>query len=156
MENTVKNIHLLNLTPDQKERLEVGAKLYKRNANIVFKIIENNADELIIKVTQGKNAMEKYLSKNELIQRANSLMNSFSDAVNFNKIIVHPTPFQPHPASAITPEYLKIEFQKRNLRIKDVQLATGLETSNISAWLNHKREMSNITKAMFHFYLASI
>ncbi len=64
-------------------------------------------------------------------------------------------PYEDHAINIITPDYLKKELQRRSIRIKDVQIATGLETSSISAWVNGIRPMSNIVKAMFYFYLKS-
>ncbi len=155
MENIVKNIHLLNLTNGDRESLEFGAKLHKRHSGLTFKIVSATEERTTIRAVQNKNASEKYLDKNSLIEKTRTFFNSFSDKVKFENIIVHPVPYEDHAINIITPDYLKKELQKRGIRIKDVQIATGLETSSISAWVNGVRPMSNIVKAMFYFYLKS-
>jgi hypothetical protein len=153
MENIVKNIHLLNLSNEDRERLEFSAKLHKRHSSITFKIINFTDERTTIRAVQNKNALEKYLDKNSLIEKTRTFFNSFSDTIKFKNIIVHPVPYEDHAINTISPDYLKKELQKRGIRIKDVQIATGLETSSISAWVNGIRPMSNIVKAMFYFYL---
>ena len=155
MENSIKNIHLLHLENNNKELLELGAKLYKRHSNITFKVISFTDGKKIIRVVQGKNSTEKYLDKKSLIEKTKSFFNSFSDNIKFENIIVNAIVYEDHVINTITPDYLKKELQKRNIRIKDVQIATGLETSNISAWVNGTRPMSNIVRAMFYFLLKS-
>ncbi len=155
MENIVKNIHLLNLSNGDRERLEFDAKLHKRHSSITFKIISFTDERTTIRAVQNKNALEEYLDKNSLIEKTRTIFNSFSDTIKFQNIIVHPVPYEDHAINTISPDYLKKELQKRGIRIKDVQIATGLETSSISAWVNGIRPMSNIVKAMFYFYLKS-
>jgi hypothetical protein len=153
MENTVKNIRSLKLNDTDAERLEAGANLYKRHANITFKIIKFFDGVLTVQVKQEKNLRKKYLSKNELIGKANNLFNSFGKEFKPSGIIVHSIPFQESDSEIVTPEYLKKELQRKHLRIKDIQTDTGIETSNISAWVNGVRPMSNIVKNMFYYYL---
>ena len=155
MENSIKNIHLLHLENNDKERLEAGAKLHKRNSNITFKVISFKDGKKIIRVVQGKNSTEKYLDKNSLIEKTKTLFNSFSENIKFENLIVNAIVYEDHVINSITPDFLKKELQKRNIRIKDVQIAIGLEISNISAWVNGTRPMSTIVQAMFYFFLKS-
>ena len=153
MENTVKNIHLLNLSDTDVQRLETGANLHKRHSNITFKILKFSDGVLTVQIKQEKNTAKKYLETSELVERAKTLFSTFSKNFVPEKIIVRPIPFKESESEIITPEFLKKELQRKNLRIKDVEIDTGIETSNISAWVNGVRPMSNIVKNMFYFYL---
>jgi DNA-binding Xre family transcriptional regulator len=41
---------------------------------------------------------------------------------------------------------------KKGVKFNDLVTDTGLDKTNISAWVNGKRDMSQIVKAMFYFY----
>lgn len=154
--NTVAFIDRLGLSETAKERLEAGAKLMKRYANITFKVVSYDNDELILKVKQGKNYTEKYATKNELIEKAKDLFSEFSNEFNPKKITVGAVPYTFPKSDQITPEYLKKEIQRLKIRIKDIHEDTGIEVSNLSAWVNGIRPMSNIVKNMFYYYFKHI
>lgn len=159
MENIKRNmiafIDRLGLSETEKERLEYGAKLMKRHANITFAVVSYENEHLILKVKQGKNYTDEYDDKNKLIEKAKKLFTEFSTDFRPQKITIGAVPYAYPKSEIITPEYLKKELQKKKLRIKDIQIDTGLETSNLSAWINGIRPMSNIVKNMFYYYLLS-
>lgn len=151
--NTVAFIDRLNLSEDQKKRLEAGAKLYKRNANITFTVVSYEDSHLILKAKQEKNYTGQYATKNELIEKAKKLFSEFSSDFQPQKITVGAVPYTHPKSDQITPEYLKKELKKKNIRIKDIHEDTGIEVSNLSAWINDIRPMSKIVKNMFYYYL---
>jgi hypothetical protein len=152
--NSVKNLHYISdkLTDGQQEKLEYGASLYRRHANITFKILKHNADnkELIVEVRQGKNALDKYLSVNELIERAKSLFNRFFPDY---RIHCRPQPYQQAPVDQVTPQWISQQMKKNHIRLKDISDFTGIDNTNISAWINDLRPMSQPVKAMFYSLL---
>lgn len=156
MENIVKNIHLLELNEEQKQRLEAGALLYKRFDNFTFKIKQYKDKILIVEARQGKNYKKEYFSEKEIIEKTKKLFTDFSKDFQPEKIHVGVIPFREVESDIITPEFLKTELHKRQIRIKDINIETGLEMSNLSAWVNGVRPMSNIVKNMFYYYLKSL
>lgn len=48
--------------------------------------------------------------------------------------------------------YIRSYMINNGIKSKDICNDTGLDKTNISAWINGKRPMSKIVIAMFHFY----
>ena len=145
MENIIKNIHKIEsfLGEEKSYQIEQFALMYRRYARIVFKVIafDETEKKLIVKVRQ------------ELHEKGKELFSKFFDGFTIH---VDAKPYTETSAEIITPEYLKAELNKRQIRIKDINTATGLEMSNLSAWVNGTRPMSNIVKNMFYYYLKSL
>jgi hypothetical protein len=153
MENIVKNIHLLGLEDGQRERLEAGATLYKRFDNLTFKVKQYKDGILIVEARQGKNYKRDYFSEREIVERAKKLFREFSEDFCPDRIHVGIIPFKEVDSDVITVDYLKEELYRLHIRIKDINNDTGLEMSNLSAWINGTRPMSNIVKNMFYYYI---
>lgn len=65
------------LVPDNFNELELCAKLYKRHGRVEFTILKVNDDSIKMMVTQSKSPSGIYLSKEELVNRAEELFNQF-------------------------------------------------------------------------------
>lgn len=144
---TLKNIHRLNFSEADQIKLEKAAGLHKRYSNIEFKLLEVKPGELIVRVTQGKHLSENYADDKRLRAIAKELFQPFFDG----KIHVHAIPYKEHFTAVVTPEWLSSKLHQYQLRIIDIESITGLDKTNISAWVNGKRPMSQIVKAMFFF-----
>ena len=153
MENIVKNIHLLGLEDGQRERLEAGAALYKRFDNLTFKVKQYKDGILIVEARQGKNYKRDYFSEREIVERTKKLVREFSEDFCPERIHVGVIPLKEVDSDVITVDYLKEELYRLHIRIKDINNDTGLEMSNLSAWINGTRPMSNIVKNMFYYYI---
>lgn len=163
--NTIKNIHLISgILPEENiDDLQQGAFLYKRHANITFKIISvdtarvdsNNADipkELIVEVRQGRNSTAEYLSVEDLVERAKSLFSRFFPD---HDIHARPRPYSRPPTEDVTPEWIQDRMNENKVSLKRLEKDTGLDKTNLSAWVNGKRPMSQPVKAMFYYYFRS-
>lgn len=149
--NTIKNVHLLaDLLPaDEIDKLEQAAHLYKRHANITFKILKVRDNELILEVRQEKNFAGKYLNRSELSERTKDLFGTrFTDRT----IHTRPIPYTVPRADQVTPEWIKERMNAKKISIKRIVQDTGLDKTNISAWVNGTRPMSQIVKALFFRY----
>ena len=153
MENIVKNIHLLGLEDGQRERLEAGAALYKRFDNLTFKVKQYKDGILIVEARQGKNYKRDYFSERKIVERTKKLFRELSEDFCPERIHVGVIPFKEVDSDVITVDYLKEELYRLQIRIKDINNDTGLEMSNLSAWINGTRPMSNIVKNMFYYYI---
>ena len=145
--NTIKNLHKLSgvFTPEQIERLEKAANLHLRLSNITFKIIKIYDDEIHVRTEQGKHLSENYATKETLITRTRELFAPFTRRT----IFTHPVPYQAAVVDIVTPEWLAKEQLNLGIKVKDLVFHTGIDKSNISAWINGVRHMSQIVKAMF-------
>ena len=158
MENIIKNIHKIEsfLGEEKSYQIEQFALMYRRYARIGFKVMafDETEKKLIVKVRQEKKPdNENYRTEKELHEKGKELFSKFFDGFTIH---VDAKPYTETSAEIITPEYLKAELNKRQIRIKDINTATGLEMSNLSAWVNGTRPMSNIVKNMFYYYLKSL
>lgn len=152
--STIKNLRVLveklNLDEKRINRLEAGANMHKRFSNIEFKIIRFNDAELEVQIRQGKHMSKNYASEDILIQRANQL---FKSVVPENiRLTIFAIPFKESEIVYIDANWLENKMRQANIRVKDIAEDTGLDNTNISAWVNNKRPMSQIVKALFYFY----
>jgi hypothetical protein len=148
--STLKNIHYLDLPDKDKENLNKSAGLYAANSNITFKVLKVDGKELVVEVRQGKNQKDKYLDTSELIDRAKKLFNHFYPD---HDVHVRPKPYQRPPADNVTPDWIQKRMNDRGISLKQIEGATGVDKTNLSAWINGKRPMSQPVKAMFYFML---
>lgn len=149
--NTIKNIHkLTGIIPDESiANLEAGAALHLRNSNITFKIIKVADKELHVRTEQGKHLSENYATTQILIDRTRQLFSRFLPGY---MIYTHPIPFAPSIVEVVTPEWLQNKMLIKKISIKEICGDSGIDKTNISAWVNGIRPMSQPVKAMFYFY----
>lgn len=157
--NTIKNIHKIVdlLDQDDLNKLESGAALHKRHSNIEFKIISvdekftvlGKLNEIIVSAVQGKSLSENYADSKTLIDRTKELFKPFFPKYAIN---VQPATYNEAIVEVVTPEWIKEQQLKKGVRIKDIIIDTGIDKTNLSAWINGVRPMSQPVKAMFYFY----
>jgi len=153
MSTVIKNIHRLDLSDKDREKLESGATLHKRYSNIQFKILEVEAGAAVIRVSQGRHLSENYANKKTLVTRTRELFQPFLPGVK-----IHPQaiPYEPNPVTNIDSEWVKKQMEANNIRVTDIVHDTGVDKTNISAWTNGTRPMSQPVKAMFYHYFGHI
>ena len=97
--------------------------------------------------------MKKILMVTEttLIKRTQEL---FSKFLPQSQLVILPVTFRPSPASAVTPAWLDQKMNEKGIRIKQIAFDTGIDRESISDWVTGKRNMSQIVKAMFYYYLS--
>lgn len=154
--STIKNIHKISplLSESDLSKLEAGAAQHKRYSNIEFKVLDVDQDpdkRLYLKVNQGKHLSENYQDLKGLVKLTKDLFARFF--LDYS-IHVHPTPFiQPKP-NVVTSEWIEKRMLETGTRIVDMEKQTGIPKASLSAWINSKKPMSNIVKAMFYYYFA--
>ena len=151
----IKGFHKISdlLTETQKTDIENYAYQYAKFHRVYFKVlkVDDENKKIIVQAKQNKHSFTNpYFTEQELMEKTKKLFLGFFNGYTIN---THPVIYVESKSEIITPEYLKKELQKKKLRIKDIQIDTGLETSNLSAWINGIRPMSNIVKNMFYYYL---
>jgi len=149
--NTIKNVHLLNLSDADRQKIEAGAALHLRMSNISFKILEVTEKGIVVRVTQGKHLSENYADKSTLVQRTRELFSKFLPDIK-----VHPQaiPYKANPVTEIDSVWIKKQMEKYGLRVTDIVEATGIDKTNVSVWVNGTRPMSQPVKALFYYLFA--
>lgn len=144
----IKNIHKLDLDAGLTAKLNEGAKLFSHHANITFKILSVDLPKVIIEARQEKNSLEQYLSVAQLIDRAKEFFGIIPDTV----IHIHPIPYDPPDVDIVDPDWILSQMSRHKVAIKHLEKETGIAKSNLSAWVNGLRPMSQPVRAMFYYY----
>lgn len=151
--NTITNLHYLNDYLADTRDLKQGANLYKRQANISFKIQKADHVVIIVEVRQGRNSQNKYLSTKELIVRTKDLFSRF-----FPEHTIHtrPKPYHAPPPDVVTPQWIQDQMQQSEINLKQLERETGIDRVLLSDWINDKHPLEQVVKAMFYYYFTHI
>lgn len=153
METIIKNIHLISQLDDLTlEKLTHGALQHQKFSRIVFKILSVDDKSIKIQTSQNKSPHENYADEKTLVERTKELFSRFLPDL---KIIVNAAPYKENPTAQVTPEYIRHAMTENQIKVKDIVADTGIDKTNISAWVNGTRDMSQPVKAMFYYYIGS-
>ncbi|AMQ00920.1 hypothetical protein AY601_4069 [Pedobacter cryoconitis] len=146
----IKNVHKLELhySPEEIAKLEAGAAMHLKYSNITFKIV-SIVPGITIRVVQEKSLSGNYADRKTLIERTKEL---FSTVTGNLHIVVHAVPFEEPIVDIADPAWVAAEMLRTGVKIKDLVKETGIDKTNLSAWINGTRPMSQPVKAMFYYY----
>ncbi|WP_316809571.1 helix-turn-helix transcriptional regulator [Pedobacter agri] len=150
--SNIENLSLLSglVSPEKMLKLEATAARHKQQANISF-VIQAVEDHVVqVLAVQGEKASGTYASEATLIKRAQDLFGKFPSEI---KIQVEAETHLPSPASLVDVAWIEKKMDEKGVRIKQIAFDTGIDRESIADWVNGKRSMSQIVKAMFYFYL---
>lgn len=152
METIIKNIHMIKaLTASENIiKLEAGALQHRKFSRITFKILALDNNTLEIQTVQAKSPHKNYGDEETLILRTRELFSKFFPDY---EIVVTAIPYQENPTEQVTPEYIRTAMTNYHIKVKDIVDETGIDKSNVSAWVNGTREMSQPVRAMFYYYI---
>lgn len=148
--NVIKNRRLIQnlLSKDQLDRLELGAAMHKRHSRIHFKIVEVADNHLSVQTEQKKSPAKNYILVEELEERTKSLFGSFFPD---KEIKVSANEYVPPTVDDVTPTWLQRKMRDTGINQAAIVRATGIDKTNISAWLSGSRPMTQPVKAMFYY-----
>lgn len=149
--NTIKGLLKLGGVASAREMMELdeAARLILEHSNISFKIISVGDNTITVKASQGKQADGHYADTKKLHIRTTELFMKYLPEL---KIVVQPVPFQVAQVDVVQPEWLAEKLLQTGIKIKDIQADTGIDKTNLSAWIKGTRPMSQPVKAMFYYY----
>lgn len=149
--NTIKNLALIEyfLSPNDLEKLELGAGLHKRHSRITFKILSVENNILTIRTTQDKNPGENYFDKNRLIEITKELFGRFFPDWKVN---VRAFEYEQPVVSVVDTEWIQKQMQTNKIPLKQIAKDTGIDYTSLSAIVNGKKALSQSFKAMFYYY----
>ncbi|MBV7531248.1 helix-turn-helix transcriptional regulator [Chitinophaga sp. sic0106] len=152
----IKNSQKIDfLDAESIKKLDYGALQHRRYSSIEFKILKVDTGEksITVQTIQGKSLSENYADLAKLIKLTKDL---FSRYFPDFKIHVHAIPYSHPEVDQISTAEIRNYMEDKGLKIKDIEKLTGIDKTNLSAWLNDKRAMSQPVKAMFYFMIKSI
>jgi len=131
-------------------KLDAAAAMHKKQSNIEFKILAVEENLLTIATEQGKTSSGKYANLKTLIKRTHEVFDNFLPP-SF-KLEVEPTEYLESPAATVTPDWINKKMLEKEIRIKQIAFDTGIDRTDLSAWITGQRPMGQIVKAMFYYY----
>jgi hypothetical protein len=146
--NIEKLQHVINET--EMAKLDASAGVHKRQSNIEFSILSVKENVLTVATEQGKTSSGKYANLKTLIKRTHEVFDNFLPS-SF-KLEVQPAEYLESPAATVTPDWIGKKMLEKEIRIKQIAFDTGIDRTDLSAWINGLRPMSQIVKAMFYYY----
>lgn len=151
--SNIENLSRLSglVSPEKIIKLEAAAARHKQQSDISFSIRSVEDQAIEVSVVQGEKASGTYASEATLVKRTQDLFNKFPSAI---KIHVVAETYLPSPASLVDVSWIEKKMNERGVRIKQIAFDTGIDRESIADWVNGKRSMSQIVKAMFYFYLS--
>lgn len=148
-------VSLNKLAPQIQEenisKLEKAAARHKKESSITFTIRYSDEHVTEIECRQEENKSGNYATEASLIKRAQEL---FSKFLPQSELVILPVTFRPSPASVVSPAWLDQKMNEQGIRIKQIAFDTGIDRESVSDWVTGKRNMSQIVKAMFYYYLS--
>lgn len=138
------------LSDEQLQQMEQAAEVHKVQANISFCILAVEGSAIQIETTQAENRSGKYATEATLTKRTHEVFDKWLPSFD---IQVMPATFMPSPPSVVNPVWLEKKMQEKGIRIKQIAFDTGIDRESIAGWVSGKRNMSQIVKTMFYFYL---
>jgi hypothetical protein len=131
-------------------KLDAGAAVHKKQSNIEFNIISVEDKVLTVATEQGKTGSGKYANLKMLIKRTHEVFDNFLPSSY--KLEVLPTEYLESPAATVTPNWINKKMLEKEVRIKQIAFDTGIDRTDLTAWINGLKPMSQIVKAMFYYY----
>lgn len=145
----MKNLDLLPLPSEVKERLAKFAQQYLQLAQIAIEVVSFKDNWLIVRVEQKK-VNEKQLTRKELIDRVRKM---FADEIPPEwRLTVSPVDYCRTDIDNITPEWIKAQMQELGLKTKHLTNQTGIDKHILTALIEGYPELTKWQKIAFYYY----
>lgn len=143
------------LSDKDLEYIKTSERMYRQNARIFFRVHEYNErkNDVTVKVWQDRNPIGKYLSMEELRERAKDLFNMLPDGMRLH---VHAREFIAFGLKDVNIEWIKTKMEEYNLKQADLVDYLNVNKSTISEWLSESKELTEIHKTMFFYFFKAL
>lgn len=151
----IKNIEILTniLSQTEFDNLDAAAEVHFKQSTIEFTIISLQDNILTVETEQGKTS-GNYANFKTLIKRTGEVFNKYlSGGITLQ---VNAKEFAESPATTVNYAWINKKMLEKEVRIKQIAFDTGIDRKDISGWVTGERSMSQLVKAMFYYYFASI
>lgn len=151
MSNIINIEKLQDLIDDTgMAKLDAAAGMHKKQSNIEFNILAVEDNVLTVATEQGKTGSGKYANLKTLIKRTHEVFDNYLPP-SF-KLEVQPAEYLESPAATVTPDWIGKKMLEKEVRVKQIAFDTGIDRTDLTAWINGVKPMSQIVKAMFYYY----
>lgn len=145
----MKGIELLSFLDKKKaELLKLSAENYKRFARIYIVITSCRDNEVVVKIWQEKNVMNKYLDARSLIERGKEVFKGILP--EDMRVHFRPIPYKDDSLVRVNPAYVQAQMEKHHLKSKDLVKLLNIDKATLSRTLSSEN-MTKSSKAMFYY-----
>jgi hypothetical protein len=116
-----------------------------RSMGIDLEILEEQGDEIRVKIAQNRLINGLILNQKQLVERAKAIFPQ-----NY-KVIVTPVVYS-LDLQQITIAWIDAHMKKYGVHRKDFIRQIGVDKSTLSSYLNGTRKMNKLVKAAFYYY----
>lgn len=150
--STIINIEKLQGLIDETgmAKVDAAAAVHKKQSNIEFNILTVEDNTLTVATEQGKTSSGKYANLKTLVKRTHEVFDNVLPPSC--KLEVQPVEYLESPAATVTPAWINKKMLEKEIRVKQIAFDTGIDRTDLSAWINGLRPMSQIVKALFYYY----
>ena len=147
----MKNLELLPLSEEAKNRLKEFAIQYKRYAHIAVEIISFDENRLIVRVEQKDLVNDVQLTKSDLEKRVRDM---FSGEIPEEwKLTISAVDFDREDIENIDTTWVKKRMEKLDLKAKHVCTHTGIDKSTFSSLLSDTKQLTKWHRiALYYFF----
>jgi hypothetical protein len=146
----IDHLHKI-LSAEQIEQIEAAAAIHQSQSNIEFTILKLEEQAVHIEAAQSTTRSGRYATEASLLKKAHEVFDKFLSGYTIHFEL---SPHLPSLSSIVTPAWLEMKMKEKEVRIKQIAFETGIDRESIADWVNGKRNMSQLVKAMFYFYLS--
>ncbi|MDR1170167.1 MAG: hypothetical protein LBK97_04955, partial [Prevotellaceae bacterium] len=119
----MRNIEILPLSDETKNRLLTFARMYRQNAHIATEIVSFRDNRLIVRVEQKDLVNGQFLTKKELIERVREMFHG--EIPDTWKLTVSAVDFDRKDIDAMTVEWIRHRMNSLNIKNKHLSVHTG-------------------------------
>jgi hypothetical protein len=146
----VKNIELLPVTPEIRNRISEMAKQYKRFAKVYIDVVSFDKNKLVVRVEQKEPVNGKVLNSSQLVDRVRELFKGeLPDGITLN---VSPVYFDREEINQVSPEWIKERIAKHNLKLRNLHSYTNLDVSTLSSIINGEKPLTKWHKVAIYYF----
>lgn len=146
----MKNIDLLPIPKETKDRINILAMQYKRFAKIHIEIVSCSDERVIVRVEQKEPVNDIFLSKPELEARVRELFNG--ELPDGLKLTISAVNFDRKDIADVTVEWILGKMDKLGLKAKHIENYTGIDKSTLSILFSERRELTKFQKVAFYYF----
>jgi hypothetical protein len=146
----MKNIELLPVSPEIRNRISEMAKQYKRFAKVYIDVVSFDKNKLIVRVEQKEPVNGKVLNAAQLVDRVRELFKGeLPDSV---KLSISPVYFDREEISQVSPEWIKERIAKNNLKLRNLHSYMNLDVSTLSSIINGEKPLTKWHKTAIYYF----
>jgi hypothetical protein len=146
----MKNLDLLPISEEKKNRLSVGARLYQQHAHLIIDVVSLNNNRLIVRAEQKDRANGKLLNKKEVSERVRELFKG--EIPEDWKLTVSAVDFDRKDIDALNPDWIRRRMANLRLKSKHISTYTGIDKCTVSTIINGEKPLTKWHKAALYYF----